>query len=82
MSAEERCAHYDLENGVSPSLPRSLVCGECSEAEIASLRVALTAAADGLKSAAFYLRHVNAFAFAEQVEIDERRARRASGGGR
>jgi hypothetical protein len=41
------------------------------------LLAALGAAADGLRSAATYLRHVNAFAFAEQVEIDENRARAA-----
>jgi hypothetical protein len=43
----------------------------------ARLRVALDTAADGLRSAAKYLRYVNAFAFAEQVEIDERHARDA-----
>jgi hypothetical protein len=41
------------------------------------LLAALGAAADGLHSAATYLRHVSAFAFAEQVEIDEHRARAA-----
>jgi hypothetical protein len=47
------------------------------ESEVARLRVAVEAAADGLRSAAVYLRHANAFAFAEQVEIDEKRARTA-----
>lgn len=47
------------------------------EAEEARLRVALETAAQGLKSAAVYLRYVSAFAFAEQVEIDEAQARRA-----
>jgi hypothetical protein len=47
------------------------------EQDEARLRVALETAADALRSAAKYLRYVSAFAFAEQVEIDEAQARRA-----
>ncbi len=50
---------------------------EREAAEAAAVLVALETAADALRSAATYLRHVNAFAFAEQVEIDEKHARAA-----